>query len=98
MDWSIMLAFDAWPRLLLLIFLPTVAAFGILTFYQPMISPTRASLLYLFEPIFAAMYDYLERGNTLTAVALAGATLIIVANVLVELFGRLRAAEKGADE
>ncbi len=93
MDWSIPLAHAAWPRLLLLIVLPTVASFGILTFYQPKITATRASLLYLLEPIFAAVYDYAEAGRTLTTFAMAGAGLIIVANVLVELAGQFKSKE-----
>ncbi len=93
MNWSIPLAFDAWSRLLLLVFLPTVASFGILTFYQPKITATRASLLYLFEPIFAAVYDYAEKRTTLSAVATAGAALIIVANVFVELAGQLKSKD-----
>lgn len=93
MDWSIPLASNAWPRLLLLIVLPTVASFGILTFYQPKITATRASLLYLFEPIFTAVYDYADAGRTLTSFAMAGAGLIIVANVLVELAGHWKPKE-----
>jgi len=90
MDWGLVLAGPAWPRLLLLVCFPTVAAFGILTHFQPRIDATRASLLYLFEPVFAAIYDYLENGRMLIPIALAGATLIIVANVLVELWSRRR--------
>ncbi|CAN5409754.1 DMT family transporter [soil metagenome] len=88
MDWGFVLAAPAWPRLLLLVCFPTVAAFGILTHFQPRIDATRASLLYLFEPVFAAIYDYIENGRMLIPIALAGATLIIVANVLVEVWSR----------
>ncbi len=42
-------------------------------------------MIYLCEPIFAVIYAYLEQHRTLSFVQLAGAALIIGANVIVEL-------------
>ncbi len=88
MDWSIVIAGAVWPRMLLLILFSTVASYGILTFFQPKIDATRATLIYLCEPIFTAIYDYIEQRHTLTRTALAGAALIILANVMVEFLGQ----------
>ena len=94
MDWGIMIAPDVRWRMVLLILLPTVAAFGILTYFQPQIDPTRAALIYLCEPIFAVIYAYLERGRTLSFVQFGGATLIIAANVIVEMLEHWKKTRK----
>jgi drug/metabolite transporter (DMT)-like permease len=57
-------------------------------YFQPKLDPTRAALLYLGEPIFAALYAYLAVGRTLSVMALLGAGLILSANVLVEVLER----------
>lgn len=87
MDWRLPIHPQIWPRLLLLVLFCTVAAFGILGAFQPKLDATRASLIYLIEPIIAAVYDYLEQGKTLLPIAIAGATLILAANALVEIIG-----------
>ena len=78
----------------LMIILVTVGAFGLQTHFQPRIDPTRAALLYLVEPIFAAAYAWRFAGHALAPTAAAGAALILAANVVVELIqsGRSRAA------
>ncbi len=87
MAWTLPLHREVWPRLAALILLPTLCSYGILTFYQPKIDATRAAILYLFEPVFSAIYDYIETGRLLSFQQMLGATLIIVANLLVELWG-----------
>jgi drug/metabolite transporter (DMT)-like permease len=74
-----------WENLLLLTFFTTVLAFGLLTFFQPKIDPTRAALTYLAEPIFATIYAAIFAGHRAGWITLAGAALILVANVLVEV-------------
>ncbi len=44
----------------------------------------RAALVYLAEPIFAALYAYAAVGRVLSAMAICGAGLILAANVFVE--------------
>jgi drug/metabolite transporter (DMT)-like permease len=63
--------------------------------FQPRIDPTRAALIYLMEPVFAAAYAWAARGSGLTVQALTGAALILVANFLVE-FIRSRARPQRA--
>ena len=83
-------------NLALMITFVTIGAFGLQTFFQPFIDPTRAALLYLVEPIFAALYPWLTENRGLTAIATAGAAIILVANVLVELLQSRRAAATGS--
>lgn len=76
---------DVRLNLLLMIVLVTICAFGLQTHFQPRIDPTRAALLYLVEPIFAAAYAWVMAGRGLATIALLGAGLILLANVLVEI-------------
>jgi drug/metabolite transporter (DMT)-like permease len=85
---------QAWGHLLLLTVFPTIIAFGLLTFFQPRIDPTRAALIYLLEPVFAAGFARIVAGRELGAMALLGAGLILLANALVELFGNRRSSPK----
>jgi drug/metabolite transporter (DMT)-like permease len=76
-------------NLLLLSLLTTMAAFGLLTHFQPQLEPTRATLIYLMEPVIAAMYAAAAAGHVIGPVAIAGAALILCANLFVELAGRV---------
>ena len=53
---------QVWLNLVLLIIFPTVISFGIQSIFQPRVDPTRATLIYLLEPIFAAGYAWLTIG------------------------------------
>jgi drug/metabolite transporter (DMT)-like permease len=75
---------DALLNLSLLVVFATLGGFGLMTFYQPKLDPSRAALIYLTEPIFAASYAYLVAGRTMTGHAVAGAALILAANGLAE--------------
>jgi drug/metabolite transporter (DMT)-like permease len=76
---------DMWLNVLLLTAFPTLGAFSLLNHYQPKLDPTRAALIYLIEPIVAAAYAWVAAGRALDAMTLAGATLILAANGLVEV-------------
>ncbi len=62
----------------------TLGAFGLLTHFQPRVEPTRAALIYLFEPVVAAAWAATVGGHGLGPMTLAGAGLILVANAVVE--------------
>jgi drug/metabolite transporter (DMT)-like permease len=88
---------EIWLNILLLTLFPTVGAFTLLNLYQPKLDPTRAALIYLVEPVIASAYAWVVVGRTLPAVKIAGAGLILVTNVLVELLSaRGRAAQPPA--
>jgi drug/metabolite transporter (DMT)-like permease len=88
MQWDIVISSGIWLYLALLIVVSTMTAFGLMFYFQPKIDPTRAALLYLAEPAFAALYAYMAVGRSLRAIAFVGAGLILGANVLVELLER----------
>jgi drug/metabolite transporter (DMT)-like permease len=85
-------------NLALMIVFVTIGAFGLQTHFQPYVDPTRAALLYLVEPIFAAIYPWVLHGRGLTALATAGAALILVANVLVEVIQSRRKSRNPAED
>ncbi len=73
----------------------TVVALGVLNRYQRDIPATRASVLYMFEPVFAAVFALVFTGEAMTPRKLIGGAIILGGNLLCELIGR-KAAEKGA--
>lgn len=77
---------DVWLNLLLLTVFPTLGGYVLLNFFQPRLDPTRATLIYLVEPVAAAAYAWVAVGRGLDATGLIGAGLILLANVLVEVF------------
>jgi drug/metabolite transporter (DMT)-like permease len=79
---------SVWINLALLIAFPTIISFGIMSHFQPRVDPSRATLIYLMEPIFAAGYAWLTVERKLGAIELAGAALILVANVVVEFLSQ----------
>lgn len=78
---------SVWTNVLLLATLATVASYSILTYQQPRIDPTRASMIYLAEPIFAAIFAWTWAGHPMTGVQIAGAGIILAVNVFVEVLG-----------
>jgi drug/metabolite transporter (DMT)-like permease len=75
----------------------TVVAMGVLNRYQRDIPATRASVLYMFEPVFAALFALAFTGEAMTPRKLIGGGIILGGNLLCELIGR-KAAEKPVTE
>lgn len=87
---------DVTLNVLLLTVFATIGAFGLLTHFQPLVEPTRAALIYLFEPVVATIWAAAAAGHGLGRLAIIGASLILVANVLVEILTlRTKAAQGG---
>jgi drug/metabolite transporter (DMT)-like permease len=84
-QWTIISSSQLWLYVALLIVVSTMAAFGLMFYFQPQLDPTHAALIYLAEPIFAALYAYIALGKGLSTGAMLGASLILAANALVEL-------------
>ena len=76
---------SVWINLLLLTVITTVGGFALLTYFQPRLNPTQATLVYLCEPVFATVYAALAAGHRPTRIAIIGAAMILAANALVEL-------------
>ena len=74
---------ELWKPAALLTVLTTVGAFGLMMRFQPRIDPTRAALIYLAEPVVAAVWAWMMvPGRRLTAIELTGAGMILAANLL----------------
>ena len=66
----------------------TLVTFGLMFRYQPQTTPTRAALVYLTEPLFATAYAWLAADRAIDSGAIVGAILIIVGNIVAEVFSR----------
>jgi drug/metabolite transporter (DMT)-like permease len=82
-------------NVVLLAVLVTMGAFGLQFRFQPRIDPTRAALLYLMEPVFASAFAFAVRGSRLSTLAMLGAGLILIANLLVERLEARRRPGRG---
>jgi drug/metabolite transporter (DMT)-like permease len=74
-----------WENVLLLSVFSTLGAFGLLTHFQPRIDATRAALIYLIEPIVAALYAMVAVHHVPGRLTALGAALILIANASVEI-------------
>jgi drug/metabolite transporter (DMT)-like permease len=72
----------------LLVLLPTVLGFHWMNVYQPRVSTSRASLIYLLEPILAAAISIPLGYDVVSVPLVVGGALILSGNALVELLGR----------
>lgn len=66
----------------------SVAAIYVLNRYQREIPPTRAAVLYMMEPAFAAVLGATLGGERLPLRALVGGAIILAGNLLCEIWGR----------
>jgi drug/metabolite transporter (DMT)-like permease len=76
---------DVWLNCLLLSIFPTLISYGLLTHFQPKLDATRATLIYLLEPVFAAVFAYLVAHSPMQRIQIVGAAMILIANALVEV-------------
>jgi drug/metabolite transporter (DMT)-like permease len=88
LDVSVLLRWDVLGQFVVLIIGPTFISFGLMTFYQPSVTPSRAALIYLLEPVFAAGFAWLLNGAPITGLMVAGGVLILAANGVVEWMDR----------
>jgi drug/metabolite transporter (DMT)-like permease len=70
---------------LLLTLLSTIMATFLMSAYQPRVPASRAALIYLLEPVFAAVLSVLVGHDSVTGRLLLGGALILGGNALVEL-------------
>jgi drug/metabolite transporter (DMT)-like permease len=89
-DFGVFATFSWWRGIGILIFGPTLIAFGLMTVYQPKISTVRAVLIYLLEPVFASVFAWFWSGSRMTFGMIIGGALILIANAVVELLPQLR--------
>jgi drug/metabolite transporter (DMT)-like permease len=70
---------------LLLTMLSTLLATHLMSAYQPRVPASRAALIYLLEPVFAATLSIIVGHDSITGRLLLGGALILSGNALVEL-------------
>jgi drug/metabolite transporter (DMT)-like permease len=63
----------------------TVFTMVVLIHFQPRLDPSRAALLYVLEPAFAAVFAVALHGESFGGYKLAGCLMLLGANVLVEI-------------
>jgi drug/metabolite transporter (DMT)-like permease len=81
---------DVWLALAVTALFASAAGFFAQSYAQRHTSPARTALILAFEPAFAGLFGWLLAGDRLSAPAWAGAALILVAIVVVDLVPRLR--------
>ncbi len=79
-----------WSALVVTAVLASAAAFFIQSYAQQHTSPDRTALILASEPAFAGLFGWWLAGDTLTALSLLGAGLIVAAIIAVDLVPRLR--------
>ncbi|MFZ1985210.1 MAG: DMT family transporter [Desulfatitalea sp.] len=75
----------------------TVYAFWAMTVFQKMTTPTRAALIYTFEPVFGALFAVLYAGERLSKMAWAGGGLIVLGMIAAETWPMLTKRTNGLD-
>lgn len=80
--------------LLLLTVLCTALTFHWMNVYQPRVAAARAALIYLLEPVFAALFSLALGHDPMTVGLLAGGGLILGGNLLAELPGLWRSQSR----
>ena len=81
----------------LLTILSTVLATFLMGTFQPRVSASRAALIYLLEPVFAAILSVLVGYDKLTAHLIIGGCLILGGNAMAELPNWLRRGPRLSD-
>jgi drug/metabolite transporter (DMT)-like permease len=74
----------------------SVIAMGVLNRFQRDISATRASVIYMIEPVIAALFAALLAGEAMTTRKVVGGAVILLGNLACELMGRQAPEERTA--
>jgi drug/metabolite transporter (DMT)-like permease len=53
--------------------------------YQPKVAASRAALIYLLEPVWAALFSLIWGHDSFSSYLIAGGILILVGNLIVEV-------------
>jgi drug/metabolite transporter (DMT)-like permease len=73
----------------------TVYAFWVQTSFQRWTTPTRAALIYVLEPVFAAIFAYFLAGETMGLLGWIGGGLILAGMVMAELWPSIIGRKEG---
>ncbi|MHC4608570.1 MAG: DMT family transporter, partial [Planctomycetota bacterium] len=78
-----------WPALYNAVF-ASVIAINLLHHFQRKVTPTRAAVIYVSEPVFAAVFAAVIVDEHMTAAKIAGGAVIVLGNLVCEAVGRAR--------
>jgi drug/metabolite transporter (DMT)-like permease len=67
-------------NLALAIVVSTIGAYGLMFRYQPRVKASRATIIYLVEPVFASAYAWVFASSGMTALGIVGGVIILAAN------------------
>jgi len=66
--------------------LATLVNFALQTKYQKVVSPTKAGIIYSFEPVFAAVFAFFILNEKITNFSLVGCAMIFLGLIVSEVF------------
>ena len=75
--------------------LATLVNFALQTKYQKVVSPTKAGIIYSFEPVFAAIFAFFILSEKITNFGLAGCAMIFLGLIVSEVFDSYFPQENG---
>ncbi len=75
-------SFNTWGALFYLGLVASVGALGVQMYAQRFTTSSRASMIYISEPIFAALFAWIVGGHTMARIEIFGALLILIAMLL----------------
>lgn len=77
---------NLWMGILYTSLLATCLCFGLQTKFQKVVTPTKASIIYSFEPIFAALFAFFLLSEKISNFGLVGSALIFLGLIVSEVF------------
>ncbi|MEW6507855.1 MAG: DMT family transporter [Bacteroidota bacterium] len=83
------ITFDSLRGILYTSLLATLVNFSLQTRYQKVVSPTKAGIIYSFEPIFAALFAFFLLNEKITNFGLAGSALIFLGLIAAEVLDNI---------
>jgi drug/metabolite transporter (DMT)-like permease len=89
-DFGVAGSASLWTSMAMMVLGPTLVSFGLMMRYQPEVTPGRAALIYLLEPVFAALFAWWWNDRSITMSMMTGGALILAANAIVEFSPRRR--------
>ncbi len=78
--------------------LATLLNIGLQTKFQKVVSPTKAGIIYSFEPIFAAIFAFFLLGEKISNFGLLGCVLIFLGLIVAELFDSYFESKNGSEQ
>lgn len=83
------ITFDSLKGILYTSLLATLVNFSLQTKYQKVVSPTKAGIIYSFEPIFAAIFAFFLLNEKITNFGFVGSALIFLGLIAAEIFDNI---------